>query len=171
MPRLCCKKKKKPIQGHSPHSAFNVLSLIPQTSPTYVPLSVVLRKSDSWFPEKIYYTATPQEVRDFRLESRRLIMTATATGLPLEDDIQEEAIDTDEPTENAVTADHQGLEKQQYWVDQLKEDMKADFKEELREQLEVQKKQSDEQIEQLQTQLGEILAVLRAGSKGDMTLK
>ncbi|KAG0295181.1 hypothetical protein BGZ96_012377 [Linnemannia gamsii] len=125
-----------------------------------------LRKNVAWFPEKIYYTATPQEVRDYRLESQRLAKTAVAAALPLEDEIQETTIDTYAPTEIAVTAEHQASERQHNWVDQLKEDMKAEFKEELREQLEAQKRQSDAQIEQLQAQLSEILAVLRAGPKG-----
>lgn len=127
----------------------------------FVVLLIDLRNNGAWFPEKIYYTATPQEVRDYRLESQRLAKNATAAALPLEDDTKDKTQVLKEPTENVVTTEQQALEKRQSWVDQLREDMRSEFREELREQLEAQ----NEQIAQLQTQLSEILNVLRGGSK------
>ncbi|KAG9071781.1 hypothetical protein KI688_005997 [Linnemannia hyalina] len=100
-----------------------------------------LRNNGAWFPEKIYYTATPQEVRDYILESQRLAKKAAAAALPLEDDTQDKTPVLNEPAENAVTTEQQVLEKQQPWVDQLRVDMRAEFKEELREQLEAQNEQ------------------------------
>ncbi|KAF9549884.1 hypothetical protein EC957_002455 [Mortierella hygrophila] len=119
-----------------------------------------LRNNEAWFPENIYYTATPQEVRDYRLESQRLANKAAAAALPLDDDNQDKTPMLNEPAENVVTTEQQALEKHQPWVEQLRVDMRAEFKEELREQLEAQK----EQIAQLQAQLSEVLALLRIGS-------
>lgn len=116
-----------------------------------------IRNNAAWFPEKIYYTATPQQVRDYRLESQRLAKNAAAAALPLEDDTQDKTPALDEVAENTVTTEQQALGRHQPWLDQLREDMRAEFKEELREQLEAQ----TEQIAQLQAQLSEILAVLR----------
>ncbi|OAQ34899.1 hypothetical protein K457DRAFT_121478 [Linnemannia elongata AG-77] len=120
-----------------------------------------IRNNAAWFPEKIYYTATPQQVRDYRLESQRLAKYAAAAALPLEDDTQDKTPMLDEAAENTVTTEQQALGRQQPWLDQLREDMRAEFKEELREQLEAQ----TEQIAQLQAQLSEILAVLRRDSR------
>ncbi|KAG0062050.1 hypothetical protein BGZ89_010966 [Linnemannia elongata] len=116
-----------------------------------------IRNNAAWFPEKIYYTATPQQVRDYRLESQRLAKNAAAAALPLEDDTQDKTPALDEVAENTVTTEQQALGRHQPWLDQWREDMRAEFKEELREQLEAQ----TEQIAQLQAQLSEILAVLR----------
>ncbi|KAF9148437.1 hypothetical protein BG015_009836 [Linnemannia schmuckeri] len=123
-----------------------------------------IRNNSSWFPEKIYYTATPQEVRDYRLESQRLAKNAAVAALPLEDDTQDKTIVLNEPAEHATTTEQRAPEKRQVWIDQLREDMRTEFKEELREQLEAQKKQLDDQMEKLQAQLSEIMAVLKAGS-------
>ncbi|KAF9284217.1 hypothetical protein BGZ88_010091 [Linnemannia elongata] len=116
-----------------------------------------IRNNAAWFPEKIYYTATPQQVRDYRLESQRLAKNAAAAALPLENDTQDKTPALDEVAENTITTEQQALGRHQPWLDQLREDMRAEFKEELREQLEAQ----TEQIAQLQAQLSEILAVLR----------
>lgn len=147
-------------QVPSCHSAFYLRSLIDACF-LFVVLFIDLRNNEAWFPEKIYYTATPQEVRDYRLESQRLAKNAAAAALPLEDDIQDKTWVLNEPAKNAIIIEQQALEKQQPWVNQLRKDMRAEFREELREQLETQ----NEQIVQLQAQLSEILAVLRAGSK------
>ncbi|OAQ34900.1 hypothetical protein K457DRAFT_14108 [Linnemannia elongata AG-77] len=131
------------------------------------------RNITSWFPERIYYTATPQEVRDYKLESQRLAKNAETAALllPTEPNLKRlgsvvvKAMVQANNTEQQQ-APHQKQQRKQAWVDRLREDMKTEFKEELREQLEEQKRQSDEQITQLNLQLSEILTVLRAGSRG-----
>ncbi|KAF9139938.1 hypothetical protein BGX30_007262 [Mortierella sp. GBA39] len=115
--------------------------------------------------DMVYYTASPQDVRKYRLETQRLTKEAADAALPLEDKVQVDATVAGEPIEHVTTTAQHSVQ-QQALVDRLKEDMKAEFKEELREQLEEQKRQSDEQIVQLQAQLSEILTVLRAGSRG-----
>ncbi|KAG0322211.1 hypothetical protein BGZ97_008175 [Linnemannia gamsii] len=122
-----------------------------------------------WFPEKIYYTGTPQEVRDYMQETQRLSEKAAHAALPLKIDQRDDSMaTTDKPTEPASTCttetqESQQQQQQQPWVDQLKEDMTAEFKK----QLEAQKKQSDEQMAQMQAQLKDIMAVLRTGPRGE----
>lgn len=136
----------------------------------------------SWFPETIYYTAMPQEVRNYRLESQRLAKEATAAALlpPLEANLKNNGtVVMSKPITNAATTEQQTSQQQQQpWVDRLKEDMRAEFKEGLKqqleaqkkvanEQMEVQKRQAEERIQLMQAQLSEILAVLKAGSKSE----
>ncbi|KAF9911926.1 hypothetical protein EC991_001832 [Linnemannia zychae] len=111
-------------------------------------------KSKDWFPEKIYYTATPQQVRKYRQESQRLSKSSAAAALPLDSNLQ------GKPDSHAATSsdqqDAQQQEQENLMIDQMRE---------LKDQLESQKRQSDEQIRQLQTQLSDILAILRSGQK------
>ncbi|KAF9097438.1 hypothetical protein BGX23_008860 [Mortierella sp. AD031] len=124
-------------------------------------------KNRGWFPERIYYTANPQDVRDYRLETQSLGDKAASASLPLDHDRQgDESASNDDPAHKTPTgpsdmASTGQFVSQQLWMDRLKEDMRAEIKEELKEQLEAQKKQSAEQIEQLQAQLNDILTVLR----------
>ncbi|KAG0271434.1 hypothetical protein BGZ95_000755 [Linnemannia exigua] len=131
-------------------------------------------------PDKIYYTATPQQVRKYKLETQRLYEEAAAAALPLESDLPEDAKARYPPPELAIAPEQEEstqkqeqdqhsedqqlqhsppLPRQQQqlenWVGRLKEDMKAEFKEELIEQLDVQKKRMDEQNEQLRAHLKE----------------
>ncbi|KAK3848216.1 MAG: hypothetical protein J3R72DRAFT_518902 [Linnemannia gamsii] len=113
-------------------------------------------KGKDWFPEKIYYTATPQQYRDYRLESLRLAKLSAAAALPLEsnlhdDEFYEYATTTD--TKQQIYLQQQQQQQQPLSMDRLRNDLK--------EQLEAQRRQSDEKIEQLQAQLSEILTVLK----------
>ncbi|KAF9107598.1 hypothetical protein BGX29_005757 [Mortierella sp. GBA35] len=110
-----------------------------------------------WFPEKVYYTANPQDVRDYRLKTQSLQDKAASAALPIDHDLQgDESASSDEPAHKAPTElsgmtspdQHVSQQQQQLWVDQLNEDMRAEFKEELKKQLEAQ--------------LNEIMAALRS---------
>ncbi|KAG0258406.1 hypothetical protein BGZ95_004986 [Linnemannia exigua] len=138
-----------------------------------------LRLDSEKKPDKIYYTATLQQVRKYKLETHRLQEEAAAAALPLEVDFPDDAKARHPPPELAIAPDQEesaqeqeqdqhGEDQQQpqhssplpqqqqqleSWVGRLKEDMKAEFKEELKEQLEAQKKQMDEQSRLLMTRL------------------
>ncbi|KAG0271435.1 hypothetical protein BGZ95_000756 [Linnemannia exigua] len=118
-------------------------------------------KGKDWFPEKIYYTATPQQFRDYMLESQRLSKISAAAALPLGRHLHDEFYDhatttttTTTTTDTKPQTPHQQQQQHQLSMEQLRKDLK--------EQLETQRRQSDEKIEQLQTQLSEILTVLKA---------
>ncbi|KAF9180259.1 hypothetical protein BGZ51_006328, partial [Haplosporangium sp. Z 767] len=107
-------------------------------------------KYHEWFPDLIYFSATPQQVRDYEKESRRLIDEAAPVSSPPKEPVTEDK-DAD------MTSKEQGKE----WIDQLRIDMKAEFNEELRQQLEThqqttqelliaQQEQSDNRIQQLE---------------------
>ncbi|KAG0373931.1 hypothetical protein BGX24_011054, partial [Mortierella sp. AD032] len=101
-------------------------------------------------PDKIYYTAAPQKVRKYKLETYRLHEEAATAAIPLEV--------TGAGTRRRDQPQHspphpQQQQKLENWAEQLKGDIKAEFKEEWKEQLEAQKKLLDEQSKQLVTRL------------------
>ncbi|KAF9181396.1 hypothetical protein BGZ50_005524 [Haplosporangium sp. Z 11] len=121
-------------------------------------------KYHEWFPDLIYFSATPQQVRDYEKESRRLIDEAAPVSSPPKEPVTEDK-DAD------MTSKEQGKE----WIDQLRIDMKAEFNEELRQQLEThqqttqelliaQQEQSDNRIQQLEGHMKELLKLLKARS-------
>ncbi|KAG0219156.1 hypothetical protein BGX33_004474 [Mortierella sp. NVP41] len=98
-----------------------------------------------------YYTANPQDVRDYRLKTQSLRDKAASVALPIDHDLQGDELAHKAPTElSGMTSpdQHVSQQQQQLWVDQLNEDMRAEFKEELKKQLEAQ--------------LNEIMAALRS---------
>ncbi|KAF9956370.1 hypothetical protein BGZ70_009925 [Mortierella alpina] len=139
----------------------------------------VLRYDIQKLSDKIYYTATPQQVRAYKLETQRLYKEAATATLPLEEDFQHGtklsklAIATEQ--EESVQEQGRGNEgegqlqtgrallgsqpqqRRQHlaedWADQLKCDMRAEFKVELEGQLAEQKERMEEQSHRLMTQM------------------
>lgn len=57
---------------------------------TYKSSSIVSKENSLRFPKRIYYTATPQQVRAYRAESQRLAKEAASAALPLESDTNDD---------------------------------------------------------------------------------
>ncbi|KAF9926746.1 hypothetical protein FBU30_003740 [Linnemannia zychae] len=161
------------------------------------------RSKHDWFPDKIYYTATAQQIRDYREKSRQILKKAAEEALPLRHDLLDddygkekdgEYEDWDEEesekvrkrkesflesaeakfknkkticdshgTSNTIVTNNDISESQQDWIEQLKLDLSTEF----REQMAAQRRQSDQQIAQLQTQLSEILTILKTIHKSE----
>ncbi|KAK3848218.1 MAG: hypothetical protein J3R72DRAFT_93092 [Linnemannia gamsii] len=137
-------------------------------------------------PDKIYYTATPTQVRKYKLETHRLHEEAAAAALPLEVDFPDDAKAWNPSPERAIIATEQesltqvqeqeqrGEDQQQSqyssphpqqqqqledWpnrLKELKEHLEAQ-KKQMDEQLKAQKKQMDEQLEAQKKQMDELL--------------
>ncbi|KAF9152689.1 hypothetical protein BG015_004858 [Linnemannia schmuckeri] len=98
------------------------------------------RSSNDWFPETIYYTGTPQQVRDYEKETRRLVdeSAPVAIAVTVAEDAQDQQVNMGSSETSALLA----LLKQ-YHDDQMKNH-------------EIQAKQFDEQketIAELRTEL------------------
>ncbi|KAK3848222.1 MAG: hypothetical protein J3R72DRAFT_518904 [Linnemannia gamsii] len=143
------------------------LHLITRAENSFRGLRYLLQYNSEKKPDRIYYTATPQQVRKYKLETHRLHEEAAAAALPLEVDFPDDAKAWNPSPERAIIAteeerltqvqeqEQRGEDQQQSqyssshpqqlqqledWPNQLKE---------LKEQLEAQKKQMDERSTQL----------------------
>ncbi|KAF9149290.1 hypothetical protein BG015_008917 [Linnemannia schmuckeri] len=166
----------------------NRMYLVTRAENTLRGLPFISQENSLRFPKSIYYTATPQQVRDYRAESQRLTKEATSAALPLESDSHNDDSITKleslkpKPEYAFTTSDKHAAQQekqehqqeqemgqdqdqqdrlQQAWVDHL-EEMTVKFREELRAQLEAQKRLADEELEAQKRQADERIEQVQA---------
>ncbi|KAG0295180.1 hypothetical protein BGZ96_012376 [Linnemannia gamsii] len=147
----------------------NRMHLVTRAENSLRGIPFISKENSLRFPKRIYYTATPQQVRDYRAESQRRAKEAASAALPLETDSQDndstaslddlstpkyvvaalekQALQPQPQQQKQQDLEQEDDQREQAQFDRMKEDLRTELNEEFREKLEVQERLADERLE------------------------